>query len=96
MCHINIINHIILNFSQKNIWKWYTICNHYHQKLKFKEYISLTRKILFTKKKYLQIYNWLIRRLFINKSIKLVEYFYRPLNEGYYLSLNNFNKYKNY
>jgi oligoendopeptidase F len=58
----------------------------------FSSYIKFIKLVQHIAKQYYKIYNWLYRRLFINKSIKLVEYYYRPNNPGYLLALNNFNK----
>jgi hypothetical protein len=83
-----LINLIILNKKLK-MWEWYTKVSH-NKKLNFTEYIKSVRYLKNIKKKYIIIYKWLHRRLFINKSIKLLEYFYRPYNEGYYLAYNHF------
>jgi len=84
------INKIILDLPEDKYWRWYMEIKH-DKKIKFKEYRQSIRELKLVKKKYNIIYNWLHRRYFINKSIKIVEYFYRPYNEGYYIALNHFN-----
>lgn len=94
-----LINFIILQYksqycdsSQFNEhWNWitkYPKCNF----VNFREYIKFNKQIQQIVKKYFKIYNWLYRRLFINKCIKMVEFYWRPHNPGYHSAMHNYLK----
>ena len=89
-------NDIILKYKSQNNEHWNWAMNSKSDSLmKFKDYIKFNKKISLTAKKYYLIYNWIHRRLFINKCIKLVEYYYRPNQPGYWMAFNNFMKVNN-
>jgi hypothetical protein len=87
---MSIINSIIIFYNKKypnckcNYWN----CSINYPELlnikfnNFASYIKFIKLIQKTENQYYKIYNWLYRRLFINKSIKLLEYYYRPNNLG--------------
>ena len=89
-----LINEIVFKYKPKCNEHWNWIMTNRENKPKFRslhEYVKFNKQIQAISNKYHRIYNWIHRRLFINKCIKLVEYYWRPLNTGYYLTLKNFN-----
>lgn len=98
-----LINYIILKYipsykysnNYNEHWNWITKYKHKSSSIifsNFKDYINFNKKIQHIANKYYKIYNWLHRRLFINKCIKLVEFYWRPNNPGYLVAFNNFIK----
>lgn len=88
---LEIIDKIILKYPEDKYWNCGLI-EFPNTKIKLKKYIQLIREVIKRKYYYTKIYNWINRRLFINRSIKMVEYFWRPYNAGYFITKNSFEK----